>query len=136
MVGRHLREAGLKPDLVLCSSATRACETLELLRLPAAADVLVEDRLYGAGGSALLARLRRVPRSVGSVLLLGHNPGVEELADLLVDEGDALPEKFPTAAVADLRLPIRTWKELEPHTGRLAAFVVPRTLNDEQARGT
>jgi phosphohistidine phosphatase len=133
VVGHALREAGLEPDLVLCSSATRTRETLELLELPATTDVLIEDRLYGATASALLDRLRTVPAAVRSVMLLGHNPGVEELAATLVKDRRAAPERFPTAAVADLRLPIRTWTELEPRIARLHGFVVPRKL--DQGRG-
>jgi phosphohistidine phosphatase len=129
LVGRHLHEAGLEPDVVLCSSATRARQTLESLDLPSATEVVVEDQLYGASASELLARLRTVPAAVGSVLVLGHNPGVEELARMLVDDDRALPAKFPTAAVADLRLPTRRWNELETHTGRLEGFVIPRMLD-------
>jgi phosphohistidine phosphatase len=128
VVGRHLREAGLAPDLVLCSSANRARATLERFGLPPATELRIEDQLYGAGASALLARLRTVPAAVGSVLVLAHNPGVEDLVGLLVDDRRALPDRFPTAAVAELRLPIRTWAELAPQVGRLRSFVVPREL--------
>jgi phosphohistidine phosphatase len=128
LVGRHLRNAGLEPHLVLCSSATRARQTLELLNIGTTTEVLIEDQLYGAAASALLARVRRVPAAVRSLLLIGHNPGIEELARMLVGDGLAVPEKFPTAAVADLRLPIRTWTELDSGIGRLCAFVIPRKL--------
>jgi len=128
LVGRHLRQAGLRPDLVLCSSATRARQTLELLRIRPGGEVLVEDQLYGAGASELLTRLGKVPAAIGTVLLIGHSPGIEELARLLIVDGDALIETFPTCAVADLLLPIRTWKELDSGVGRLHAFVIPRDL--------
>jgi phosphohistidine phosphatase len=116
------------PDLVLCSSAARARETLGRLGLPATSDVNIEDRLYGAGATELLARLLTVPDAIGSVLLLGHNPGVEDLAGLLVDDRHAVPERFPTAAVADMRLSISRWAELAPGVGRLHRFVIPREL--------
>src|SRR6202011_1415756 len=106
----------------LCSSATRARQTLELLQLGSKTEVLIEDELYGAEASALLARLQRVPAAVGSVLLIGHNPGIEDLARTLVGDRHSLGERFPTAAVADLRLPIQTWEELDAGTGRLEAF--------------
>jgi phosphohistidine phosphatase len=128
VVGRHLRDAGWLPDLVLCSSARRTCETLALFDLPAATDVVVEDGLYGVGASGLLARLHAVPAGVGSVLLLAHNPGIEELARILVDDSHALPEKFPTGAVADVDLPINTWKDVKPRIGRLQRMLVPREL--------
>src|SRR5215216_6730711 len=86
LVGQYLHAAGVHPDLVLCSSATRARQTLELLPLARMTDVLIEDQLYGAGPHELLARLRRIPAAVGSALLIGHNPGLEELARELVGD--------------------------------------------------
>ena len=128
LVGRHLRASAPVPDLVLCSSARRTRETLELLDIGAATEVVVEDRLYGAGAGDLLARLRTVPAAVKSVLLIGHNPGIEQLAALLIDSDGATAESFPTAALADVRLPISAWADLDPGVGRLHAFVVPRDL--------
>jgi phosphohistidine phosphatase len=128
VVGHHLRDAGLVPDLVLCSSAVRARETLGRLGLAATTDVSVEDPLYGADATELLARLVTVPDSIGSVLVLGHNPGVEDLARLLVADRHTVPERFPTAAVADLRLSIGRWTEIAPRVGRLHGFVTPREL--------
>ena len=124
-VGRHLRAAGLVPDLVLCSSATRTRETLARFDLPAAVEVRVEDPLYGADAASLLDRLRSVPDTIGSVLVLGHNPAVEDLVAGLVADRRTVPERFPTGAVADLRLPITNWADLAPHIAELHAFVVP-----------
>jgi phosphohistidine phosphatase len=130
LVGRHLRSLGVQPDLVLCSSATRTCQTLKLLHVASSVDVLIEDHLYCAEPSALLARLRHVPAAVRSVLLIGHNPGIEDLTRMLIGDGVVLAEKFPTGAMAELRLPIRTWKELDAGIARLRAFVIPRNLDE------
>jgi phosphohistidine phosphatase len=114
----------------LCSSATRARQTLELLHLATTTAVLFDDQLYGAAPSELLARLRRIPTPVKSALLIGHNPGLEQLARMLIaGGGGALPEKFVTGAVADLRFAIPSWEELDFGTGRLRAFVIPRKLS-------
>ena len=129
LVGQHLRDTGVQPDLAVCSTATRARQTLELLSLPTTTDILIEEQLYGAQPDELLARVRRIPAPVMSALLIGHNPGLEEFARMLVGEPNALPEKFPTGAVADLRLPIRTWDDLAAGTGRLHTFVIPRQLH-------
>jgi phosphohistidine phosphatase len=129
VVGSHLRAQGVRPNLVLCSPATRARQTLELLHLAPTAEVLIEEQLYGAASSELLARLQDIPASVNSALLIGHNPGVEQLARTLLRDPGALPEKFPTGAVVDLRLPIRRWDDLDPAAAALRAFLVPRGLS-------
>ncbi|HMF28596.1 MAG TPA: hypothetical protein VKE42_07475, partial [Candidatus Cybelea sp.] len=74
------------------------------------------------------ARLHRIPNEMTSALLVGHNPAVEQLARQLVKVASALPEKFPTGAVADLRVRIRTWTELDFGICRLHEFVTPRKL--------
>jgi phosphohistidine phosphatase len=124
-IGRHLRDQGIEPELVLCSSATRARETLE--RIGCAA--LIEPELYGAGAGALLARLHEVPAAVASVMLIGHNPGLQQLALLLARPGPGLREleaKFPTAALATLAVP--GWSTLDRGTAELIDFVRPRDL--------
>jgi phosphohistidine phosphatase len=129
-VGRHLHDAGLLPDLVLCSSAVRARQTLERFRLPPATRIQVEPPLYGAHAEWMLDRLRSVPDAIGSVLLIGHNPGVEDLVARVVADRRDVPARFPTGAVADVRLPITTWTDLAPHIGEVRDFVVPRELEN------
>ena len=131
LIARHLRGAGVDPELVLCSSAARTRETLELLRPAlAGATVMVEEELYGASSDDLLARLRLVPNTVGSVLLIGHNPGLHELALSLASGGDELERlevKVPTAALATIAL-ATTWSRLAPAGATLEAYVVPKQL--------
>jgi len=76
-IAKHMRARELEPELVLCSTARRARETLERIE-PALGhtQVRVERELYGASAHDLLARLRRLPDDVGSVLVIGHNPGI------------------------------------------------------------
>jgi phosphohistidine phosphatase len=127
-IGRHLSDHGIEPELVLCSSAKRARETLERTRLTRAQ---IEPELYGAGAGALLARLHEVPRRVASVMLIGHNPGIQQLALRLARPGpelQPLEQKFPTAALATLALPRPDWRTLEPGTAELIGFVRPRDL--------
>jgi phosphohistidine phosphatase len=128
----HLRAQRIDPDLVLCSTATRARETLARIE-PALGrqEVKVERALYGAGADALIARLRRLPAKCDSVLLIGHNPGLQELVLALAlpgPERDAVAVKFPTAALATLEAPIDGWDELEAGAAELSAFVRPRDL--------
>src|SRR5581483_9647815 len=94
-------------------------------RLPPGTGVLVEDDLYGAPAPALLARLRLVPDDARSVLLVGHNPGLEDLVQLL----GRVRVKFPTAALATLAFG-GPWKDLGPGNATLEAFVVPGDLTE------
>jgi phosphohistidine phosphatase len=130
-IAEHLRRVGVQPELVLCSTAARTHETLDLLRPAlATATVVLEEGLYGASAEELLARIRLVPDSVSSVMLIGHNPGLHELAVTLASSGDELQRleaKFPTAALATLSL-AKTWSQLAPAGSTLEAFVVPKQL--------
>ena len=131
----HMVDTGRCPDLVLCSSARRARETLDALRgaLGPDTDILVEDALYGAAAGELLERLRRIAPRVGSVMLIGHNPGLEDLADVLAADGDEhalaqLRTKFPTGAMAVLKIPAGPWSELAFDHAHLDDLVLPRDL--------
>jgi phosphohistidine phosphatase len=119
-IGRYLRDHDIEPELVLCSSAKRARQTLERLG-PAGMDARIERELYGAGSNTLLARLRAVPDGVASVLLIGHNPGMQQLAFVLA----GLDDKFPTAALATFE--VKSWSALE--TAELIDYVRPRDLD-------
>jgi phosphohistidine phosphatase len=135
-IARHVHADGIRPALVLCSSARRAVETLE----PIAAayegglDVRIEGALYGADAPELLARVRRVPPEVASVLVVGHNPGMQDLVLRLAGDGDAgamaqAREKFPTGALATLDVGDDRWDGLAPGRAFLARLVVPRALD-------
>lgn len=122
------------PELVLCSAAARAVQTYEPIAkvFGSSVEVRIEDGLYGASGSALLTRLRELPHEVESVLLIGHNPGVQDLLIELASDGDparldAVRTGFPTCAVATLRVKGR-WYELGPSTASVEDLVTPSTL--------
>src|SRR4051812_41379783 len=128
-MAQYLRDHKIAPELVLCSSATRTRHTLKRLELTARA-VHVERELYAADAPPLPARLRDVPKPVGSVMLIGHNPGLEDLAVVLAAPGaklDELAAKFPTAALATLTFD-REWSGLEKGTAELVGFVRPRDV--------
>ena len=112
---------------MLCSSAVRTRETLDAL-LPALGgpEVSYEDELYGAWSETLLERVREVPAGVGSVLVVGHNPGISDFALALAHDA-RLRDGFPTGALATLDVP-GAWAALEPGGATLRAFVVPREL--------
>lgn len=133
LMGRWLAERGLVPDFILCSTARRAVETLELLltALASAPETSCLKTLYLAPPSRLLAVLRRLGPDRGRVLLVGHNPGLHHLAAALAGRsggpaGRLLAEKFPTAALA--RFQVESWAGLGRAPGRLLDFVRPRDL--------
>jgi phosphohistidine phosphatase len=131
-LARHLRSEAVAPEAVLCSSARRARQTLEpLMEVLGGAEVLVEDALYAAEAEELLERLRRVPDRVESVMIVAHNPGLQDLAIELVSWGPDLGrvrEKFPTGGLATIGF-AGAWRELAPGRGTLVSFVTPRDLS-------
>lgn len=133
LIGRKLAAEGPIPDRVLCSTATRARRTWELVaaELKGAPEPSFLDELYLATPSRLLKLVRRHGEGAKRLLLVGHNPGVHALALRLATEGDptlrrALAEKFPTGALVRLSFDAKSWKD--PEGGRLVAFWRPREL--------
>jgi phosphohistidine phosphatase len=129
-IGEHMRVEGIAPALVLCSPSERTRETLKSIDLPAEVEVRVEPELYAASAGELLAVLNRVPDEIGSAMLIGHNPGLQDLALQLAGDGAETPRvrhKFPTAALATLDFDGR-WRELAPGVCELVGFVKPKDL--------
>jgi len=132
-VGRALAAADCLPDLALCSTAVRARQTWELTAAEwdTPPPVRHEARLYAADVPCLLEAVRDVPAGAGTLLLIGHNPGLEELILTLAGDGldDALDDvrtKFPTAATAVLAWHGDAWAALGPGSARLTNVILPR----------
>lgn len=130
-VGEHVRAEGIRPDLVLCSPAVRARQTLARVRRGLGdPKVTFDETLYAAEADRLLARLRTVPADAEAVMIVGHNPGLQDLAlELAAKGGDLrrLRGKLPTGALATLAFE-GPWQELGPRRAKLVRFVVPRDL--------
>ncbi len=135
-MANHIVRHAPRPDVILCSTATRTRQTLAPLmrRLAAPAPpISLEKGLYLASEDALLGRLQAVPGHVGTVLLIGHNDGIWRLAETLAGQGRApllaiLREKFPTGTLATLGAAIESWHDLVAGSGELLALVRPRDL--------
>lgn len=131
-MARHVRDAGIRPALILCSSARRTRDTLKRINaeLPKDTQVRIEDRLYGASDKDLLDRLREIPDEVVSVMLIGHNPGLEDLAIRLAAPASRarLEVKFPTGALATFAPAGASWATLEEGKAELVDFVIPKQL--------
>jgi phosphohistidine phosphatase len=136
-VGAEMKAQGLGFDLVLASPARRVIETLE--EVEAAYGALGPDydqRLYLASAATLLEIVRSAPAEAERLLLVGHNPGLEELALRLTGgEGDTLRRqieiKYPTATIAEIALPVDRWTDVRDGSGRIARFIRPRDLDPE-----
>ena len=133
-IARHVRQSGIAPELVLCSPSVRTRETLEAVRAALGdPEVRFVPELYAASNPALLGAVRQVEPTVGALLVVGHNPGLHELAVRLTGLGDdalrtRLREQLPTGALVTLSFEASSWAGLEPGAGRLVGYVVPREL--------
>jgi phosphohistidine phosphatase len=131
LVATYLRQARIAPDLVICSTALRAQETLDPIIKAAKKPpkVVLQRELYG-GTQQLWEQLWKLPESAKSVLLIGHNPALHDLALELIRADKPSPlalEKFPTAALATFRFD-GVWKALEAHGAVLTSLVTPKSI--------
>jgi phosphohistidine phosphatase len=132
-VGRALAASDLLPDLALCSTAVRARQTWDLASAQwgTPPPVRHDPRLYAADVPDLLTAVHEVSAEVETLLLIGHNPGLEELVlelagDSLDDTLEEVRVKFPTSAIAVLAWHGTTWRALAPGTALLTNVIVPR----------
>ncbi|WP_026925701.1 SixA phosphatase family protein [Granulicoccus phenolivorans] len=131
--GNWLASRGLHPDLVLCSGAVRTRQTWERVYAGGVRAGTVEytDALYDADPAEVLTLLRRVPDTVQTLLVIGHNPTTEQLVARLArgtgnpDWWASMARKFPTSAIAVLEVP-GSWAELAPGRANLSCYEVPR----------
>lgn len=139
-VGRAMNVKGYIPDLILCSPSTRTRETLELAAAEFGGNAATDfvEEIYDARASELMNLVRDLPANVARPLLVGHNPGFEDLARALVKKPEdpaaramvaELREKFPTCALAVIDFDIESWGSLSPSTGELHDFIRPKALD-------
>ena len=125
-IARYLKHEQIVPDLILCSPAVRARETVERVSHAAKLDVEIrfDQRIYEAGGLRLLEVVSQIENERKSVMLVGHNPGLEELLMLLTGSS----ERLPTAALARLEIKSSKWANAADRRARLAWLVEPGDL--------
>ena len=136
VVGREMRNLGLAFDKVLASPARRVVETIEEVAHgfgPLEPDY--DERIYLAPTATLVEIVRETPDAVGRLLIVGHNPGLEELALLLAGPDGPLRNeveiKYPTGTIAEIEFPGDHWSEVSRGGGRIARFIRPRDLDPE-----
>ncbi len=133
-MGRHMKSLGLEFDAVIASPAARVVETLEQVGSGYGSDLAPawDKRIYLASAATLLDLVQALPDAAETVLLSGHNPGLEELVLGLVPGGALrhhVEVKFPTAALAEIAFEVESWRDVEPGDGELIRFVRPRDLD-------
>jgi phosphohistidine phosphatase len=138
LMGEYMAHHALIPGRVLCSPAQRTRDTLAGVSSvsapwPAGADVVFDGRLYGAMRQGIVSVVREQNDAVRTLLVLGHNPGLQEAAEWLIAAGNVeqrerLREKFPTAALAVIDFTLDTWSGVHERSGRLERFVTPRMV--------
>lgn len=134
-----LSSRNLNPDLVLCSSAVRTRETLAAVRpaLGPTAEIRLEKRLYLADEETILEVLAELDESANvpnQVMVIGHNPGLEDLALTLVpntelDTRRRIAEKFPTCAFIDLSFAVENWDDIAASRATLNGYLVPTDID-------
>jgi phosphohistidine phosphatase len=134
VIGAYMVRHRLVPDLALVSAVTRAQETWALVAgsFTKAPRVVKEERIYNAASDTLIGLIRGM-REVGSLLVVGHNPGLHDLAVQLIASGDVearehVNEKLPTSGLVVIDFPFDTWSRLHTDSGRLERFVSPRLI--------
>ena len=109
MMGNLIDKEGLVPDLIVSSTATRTSETVDLMvnAIESEVQIVFDEALYHAAPGTLMARIRTTPDSIRTLMLVGHNPGMEELVHQLTGKF----ESFPTAALAALSIDTDNWSD-------------------------
>lgn len=132
---KYLRKAKIRPDLVICSPARRTRQTLSEVEpaLGRDVEVRIEPQVYGGGAGALVDLISRTPDSASSIMLIGHNPALQDLAVSLAVDGEEalrarLAQKFPTGGLAIIGMPLDAWRDLGEGRGTLEGLVLPREL--------
>ena len=126
LMGKAMRQRKLQPDLIISSPAVRAKETTQLVRNAAGLTPKVnyEEGIYEASVSRLVEIVSRIDDSVRIAMMVGHNPGFEELLGVLTGE----TKRIPTAALASIELNIEKWGEVSSGTGALKWLLKPKDL--------
>lgn len=126
LMGQVMKERGVRPEVILCSPARRTEQTAALALKSARikADPVFDSRVYLASAATLLNILAELDDDLNSVLLIGHNPGMSDLLELLT----GVTDQFPTAALAAISLNTERWPELKQRCGRLEWILRPKEL--------
>ena len=128
-IGKYLTREKLSDPLVVCSPAMRTRETADIVLKHAnlRVEVRFEERIYEASLRDLVQVVSEIPDDKQVAIMIGHNPGFEELLAYLTGEG----RRMPTAALAKIKFDVESWKDIKEDQGALEWFITPRELGEE-----
>ncbi len=134
-MGEHLSQQNIDPDLIICSSAKRARQTLKQVSKNWQTDarIVLEDRLYLASTSSILSLFEEYGNSANHIMIIGHNPGFHTLASSLAASGDAhdiatLSQRYPTGTLCVIKSNAVQWQNIDSEAGELVIFTTPKSL--------
>ena len=136
-IARYLRKSDYTVELILSSASARTTQTAELVLHELQAEIEYREALYLASATKIVAAVHAAPPAIASLMIVGHNPGVEDCATRLAREPvrrkerarhEALEEKFPTSALAILDFDVGRWRDVAEGSGKLVDFVRPKDL--------
>jgi phosphohistidine phosphatase len=136
-MARYARKNDYAVEFILCSPSARTVQTAELILKQLAAEIEYPEALYLAPPAKIVAAVRAARAGAASLMIVGHNPGLEEAAALLAREPvrrkerarrEVLDEKFPTGALAILDFDVKRWRDVAQGHGKLVDFVRPKDL--------
>jgi len=127
-IGKALRKRGVTPDVIIASPAARAKQTVQAAMKAAKVELSVtfDESIYGASSAELMKLIRRLPDANRCALLVGHNPGFEDLVGRLTGS----QERMPTAALACIEFQIEHWNDVDDGKGKLVWLLTPKHLDD------
>ncbi|WP_334174184.1 histidine phosphatase family protein [Pseudoxanthobacter sp.] len=142
LMGRHIAAHALLPERVICSTARRTRETLAglLPHFDREMDIRLSRALYDSGSADYIDVIRASGGKARVLLIIGHNPALQDTAVDLVGAGnpaliETVATHYPTASLAVIDFPQKTWAEIAPHSGRIVAFFQPRELETVDSPG-
>ncbi|MCP4935920.1 MAG: histidine phosphatase family protein [bacterium] len=134
-MGEHLSQQRIDPNLIICSSAKRARQTLKQVskKWQTDAQAVFEDQLYLASSSTIVSLLEKYGNNADHIMIIGHNPGFHKLASSLADTGNAndlvnLSQRYPTGTLCVIKSNAKQWRNIDNEPGELASFTSPKSL--------
>ena len=134
-LGSWLEETGISPELIICSAANRARQTLKKMQTnwQTDAELIVENRLYLASPNTIISLLAEHGSERSHIMIIGHNPGLHMLAHALAHKGDTdhialLREKYPTGTLCTINSKADKWKKIGKNSGKLIYLATPKQL--------